>query len=190
MAHYLLVDGYNVIHANKELAELAADSLDMARRKLCDALCEYKALKQYRIIVVFDAHLVAGGVGSIEKHNNIQIVYTKEAETADHYIERAAYNLAAQKAKKIKITVATSDVLEQLIILGQGASRMSATDLWADINTVKETMRARHINNKPVKKNPISSLVDEETARKLELMRYGDMPNAKPRTTGKHSKKR
>ena len=114
--HYLLVDGYNVIHANKELAALAAESLEIARKKLSDHLCEFKALSRYRIILVFDAHLVAGGVGSIEDYHNIKIVFTKEAETADHYIESAAYKLGK---KKDRITVATSDVMEQIIILGQ-----------------------------------------------------------------------
>jgi len=169
-AHYLLVDGYNVIHANKELAVLATDSLEMARKKLSDALCEFEALSRYRIILVFDAHLVAGGVGSTEDYHNIKIVFTKEAETADHYIESAAYKLGK---KKDRITVATSDVLEQVIILGQGAARISAEDLWAEIESTKEEVRTRYVRNRPIKKNPIESLLDEETARILEEMRYG-----------------
>ena len=190
-AHYLLVDGYNVIHASPELAEIAADSLDAARKKLCDALCEFKAMGRYRIVVVFDAHLVSGGMGSVENYNNIKIVFTKEAETADHYIERAAYKLAHRHNKlNDRITVATSDVLEQLIILGQGAGRISAADLWEEMKTVKEDMRSRYIKAIPIKKNPIASLVDEETARKLEQMRYGDYDGKlKRRTPGNPSKK-
>lgn len=169
--HYLLVDGYNVIHANRELAALAEDSLDMARKKLSDALCEFKALSRYRIILVFDAHLVAGGEGSVEDYHNIKIIFTKESETADHYIESVAYKLGK---KHDRITVATSDTLEQIIILGQGAGRISAEDLWQEIENVKEEVRARYIQSRPVKKNPIESLLDAKTAQLLEEMRYGD----------------
>ena len=171
-AHYLLVDGYNVIHAHPELSDVAADSLDGARIKLCDILCEFKALSRYRIIVVFDAHLVAGGTGNVSDYNNIKIVFTKEAETADRYIEQAAYILSKEK-KRDRITVATSDVLEQLIILGQGAGRVSAADLWTEIENTKSQMRKRHIENTPIKKNPLSGLLDKKTAAKLEAMRYG-----------------
>jgi len=168
--HYLLVDGYNVIHANRELSTLAEDSLDMARKKLSDALCEFKALSRYRIILVFDAHLVAGGIGSVEDYHNIKVIFTKESETADHYIESVAYKLGK---KKDRITVATSDVLEQLIILGQGAGRISAEDLWVEIENAREEIRTRYVNSRPIKKNPIASLVDAETAQRLEEMRYG-----------------
>ena len=169
-ARYLLVDGYNVIYANKELASLATDNLEIARKKLSDTLCEFKALSRYRIILVFDAHLVSGGVGSVENYHSIKIVFTKEAETADHYIESVAYKLGK---KNDQITVATSDVLEQIIILGQGAARISAEDLWAEMAAAKEEVRNRYIRNRPIKKNPIESLLDPETARKLEEMRYG-----------------
>ena len=170
MPHYLLVDGYNLMHANKELAVLAEDSLDAARKKLSDQLCEFKALTLYRIILVFDAHLVTGGEGSIENYHNIKIVFTKEAETADHYIESAAYKLSN---KKDRITVATDDVLEQLIVLGQGAARISSSDLWLEIENTKEEIRTRYIKNRPVKNNPIAGLVDKKTAQLLEDMRYG-----------------
>jgi len=166
----LLVDGYNIIYASKELTLLANDSLEIARKKLSDILCEFKALSRYRIILVFDAHLVAGGVGSAEDYHSIKIVFTKEAETADHYIESAAYKLGK---KNDRITVATSDVLEQIIILGQGASRISAEDLLDEVKAAKEEVRTRYIHNRPIKKNPIESLLDPETAQKLEEMRYG-----------------
>jgi predicted RNA-binding protein with PIN domain len=168
--HYLLVDGYNVIHANAGLADIAADSLDMARKKLCDALCEFRALSRYRIIVVFDAHLVAGGVGSVETFRGIKVVFTKEAETADHYIERAAYKYAAKRQDRI--TVATSDTLEQLIIMGSGASRISSEDLWAEIETARAEVLERYHKTRPIKKNPFESFLDPETARQLDEMRY------------------
>ncbi|MCL2603673.1 MAG: NYN domain-containing protein [Defluviitaleaceae bacterium] len=170
MAHYMLVDGYNVIHADGALARTAEDSLETARLKLCDLLCEFRALSLYRVIVVFDAHLVSGGVGSVTDYHNIKVVFTKEAETADRYIERAAYRMA--RIKEDKVTVATSDVLEQLIILGQGASRISADALLSEIETARENMRARHIQNRPVKNNPVINLVDEKTAKLLEEMRH------------------
>ena len=171
-AHYLLVDGYNVIHADREMSGIAAYSLEAARVRLCDTLCEFKALTSYQIIVVFDAHLVEGGVGSTADYHNIKIVFTKEAETADHYIEKSAYTLS-RGTKKDRITVATSDLLEQIIIMGSGARRVSAGDLLTEIEQARASMRARYLNNKPVKKNPISSLLDPETARKLDEMRYG-----------------
>jgi len=171
--HYLLVDGYNVIHARPELEAIATDSLDGARIKLCDILCEFMALSRYRIIVVFDAHLVPGGVGSVTEHNNVKIVFTKEAETADRYIEQAAYKLTKEGKRRDRVTVATSDALEQLIILGQGAGRISAADLWTEIDGTKDQLRLRHIENTPVKKNPLFALLDKETAAKLEAMRYG-----------------
>jgi len=176
-SHYLLIDGYNIMYANKDLAKIAEDSLDAARKKLCDILCEFKALSRYRIILVFDAHLVAGGMGSVEDYYNIKVVFTKEAETADHYIESVAYKLGR---KRDRITVATSDVLEQLIILGQGASRISAEDFWIEIDRTKGEMRNRfhkNFRNAQIKKNPLESLLDAETAQKLEEMRYGNRPN-------------
>ena len=166
----MLVDGYNVMHANTELAGIAASSLDAARKKFADVLCEFKALSHYRIILVFDAHLVAGGTGSVEDYHNIKIVFTKETETADHYIESAAYKLGK---KNDRITVATSDLLEQIIVLGQGAARMSADELWHAIHAAKEEVRARYLRNKPIKTNPLESLLDAETAKILEEMRYG-----------------
>jgi len=168
MAQYMLVDGYNIIHADGNLAKLAEDSLDNARRKLCDLLCEFCALSVYRIIVVFDAHLVTGGVGSVEKLHNITVVFTREAETADHYIERAAYTMARTNDK---ITVATSDVLEQLIIMGSGAARISADALLAEIETARKKMRTQPTMRRPIKNNPFSELLDKETAALLEEMR-------------------
>jgi predicted RNA-binding protein with PIN domain len=170
MAYYLLVDGYNIIHADDTLTRLAGESLETARYKLCDLLCEFKALSLYRIIVVFDAHLVSGGVGSVTDYYSIKVVFTREAETADRYIERAAYKMAGVKTDKI--TVATSDVLEQLIILGQGARRISANALLTEIETARENMRLRFVLNRPVKNNPVINLVDEETAKLLEEMRH------------------
>jgi predicted RNA-binding protein with PIN domain len=178
--HYLLVDGYNIIHAREELAAIAEYSLHGARQRLCDAMCEFKALSSFTVIVVFDAHLVEGGIGSVETYHNITVVFTKEAETADHYIERAAHTLA----RRDKVTVATSDALEQIIIIGQGARRITATDLWGQIEQAREAMQKRYLHNRPIKKNPIASLLDEETAKQLDALRYTPVKQASCKRQG------
>lgn len=125
----LLVDGYNVIHAWKSLKELAIDNLDAARAKLIETMCNYQGFKQCIVIVVFDAYMVSGNLGTIQKYDNIYIVYTKEAQTADAYIERATHDLG----DAYNIIVATSDALEQLIVVGQGARRMSSRELEKEV---------------------------------------------------------
>ncbi len=130
---YLLVDGYNIIHAWDELKEMAAINLEAARRMLMDILCNYQGFKKCIVILVFDAYRVKGNPGSVEHWNNIHVVYTKEAETADTYIERATYDLA----KEHRVRVATSDNLEQLIILGHGAIRVSAREFREEIENAE-----------------------------------------------------
>lgn len=165
---YLLVDGYNIIFSWEELAKLAAESMESARVKLCDILCDYQGLTQQKIIVVFDAHLVEGNIGSVEEYHNITIVFTKEAETADHYIEQTSFKLS----KKDIVTVATSDSLEQIIILSHGSRRMSANDLMEDVKHLKEALKEKFIDSKPVKNNPLAGMLDAETAKRLDAMRY------------------
>ena len=126
---YLLVDGYNIIFAWDELKDLARESLEGARSLLMDLLCNYQGYKKCVVILVFDAYKVKGNPGSVEHYRNIHVVYTKEAETADAYIERATYEIA----KDHRVRVATSDNLEQLIILGHGAVRVSAREFHQEI---------------------------------------------------------
>lgn len=133
---YLLVDGYNIIFAWDSLKELAAHSLDAARDKLIDILCNYQGFMQCNVILVFDAYKVKGGRGSVERVHNIDVVYTKEAETADMYIEKTAHKLSAS----CSVRVATSDSLEQLIILGSGAVRVSANELLDEINDAQKAI--------------------------------------------------
>lgn len=135
----LLVDGYNIIFAWDDLKELANDNLDGARAKLQDILCNYQGYKKCNLIVVFDAYKVKGNRGSIEKYNDIYVVYTKEAETADAYIEKTVKEMG----KKYRVTVATSDRLEQMIVVGEGAHRLSARDFYAEIERVNEEIRGR-----------------------------------------------
>ena len=129
---YLLVDGYNIIFAWPELRELAQINLDSARDKLMDILCNYQGYQGCRLILVYDAYKVKDNPGSTMKYHNIEVVYTKEAETADQYIERTTHQLGA-KPQKYRVTVATSDALEQMIIWGNGATRMSALGLKAAV---------------------------------------------------------
>ena len=131
---YLLVDGYNIIFAWPELRELAQINLDSARDKLMDILCNYQGYQGCRLILVYDAYKVKGNPGSTMKYHNIEVVYTKEAETADQYIERTTHQLGA-KPQKYRVTVATSDALEQMIIWGNGAVRMSALGLKAAVES-------------------------------------------------------
>ena len=134
---YLLVDGYNIIHAWPELKEMSKINLESARRMLMDLLSNYQGFKKCIVILVFDAYKVKGNPGSTEKYNNIHVVYTKEAETADTYIERATYEIA----KNNRVRVATSDNLEQLIILGHGAIRVPASELKEEIEATEGSIR-------------------------------------------------
>ena len=129
MPECLLVDGYNIIHSWPELKELAKDNLDAARTRLIDIMCNYQGYKKCILILVFDAYKVKNNLGSSYKYHNIYIVYTKEAQTADMYIERTTHELAS----KYNITVATSDALEQLIVLGQGGKRISSRELRLEV---------------------------------------------------------
>lgn len=131
---YLLVDGYNIIFSWEELQGLARENLDAARMKLLEIMSNYQGYRGIEVIVVFDAYKVKGGKGSVEQYKNIHVVFTKEAETADMYIEKVTHRIG----KKYKVTVATSDGTEQVIIMQQGAYRMSATDLKASVNWVDQ----------------------------------------------------
>ncbi len=122
LPEFLLVDGYNIIFAWDELKALAAESLAAARQSLADILSNYQGYRKCGVILVFDAYKVKGNPGAVEKYKNIHIVYTKEAETADAYIEKATYEMR----KEYRVRVATSDGMEQLIILGHGATRIPA----------------------------------------------------------------
>ncbi|MBR1692111.1 MAG: TetM/TetW/TetO/TetS family tetracycline resistance ribosomal protection protein [Lachnospiraceae bacterium] len=134
---YLLVDGYNVIFAWEELKELAGENIDGARGRLLDILCNYQAIRKYHLIVVFDAYRVKGHGTEIMDYHNIHVVFTKEAETADQYIEKFTH----EHGKKYDITVATSDGLEQIIVTGQGARLISSRELLHDVRLAEEEIR-------------------------------------------------
>lgn len=135
---YLLVDGYNIIFAWDSLNALARESMDVAREKLINILCNYQAYRRCEVILVFDAYKIKGNLGSVEKVHNISVVYTKEAETADMYIEKVTHELG----RRSRVRVATSDGAEQLIILGHGALRVSARDFLQEVQTVEAELRS------------------------------------------------
>ena len=135
---YLLVDGYNIIFAWDELNALSKESLDAARHKLMDILCNYQGFQKCVLILVFDAYRVPGSPGSIEQYHNIHVVYTKEAETADMFIERVTHEIGRNR----RVRVATSDGMEQIIILGHGALRVSARMFHEEVQNVEKQTRA------------------------------------------------
>ena len=134
---YLLIDGYNIIFAWEELKKIAEENLEDARLLLISRICNYRAIKQNNVILVFDAYKVRGNKGEIEEVNGITVVYTKEAETADSYIEKTSKKLS----KDYRVKVATSDNLEQIIIFGNGATRVSATEFLAEVKNAENEMR-------------------------------------------------
>lgn len=167
---YLLVDGYNIIFAWEDLKELAASNIDGAREKLMDILCNYQGFKKSTLILVFDAYKVKGNPGSVETYHNIHVVYTKEAETADQYIEKTVHEIG----RKYRVTVATSDQLEQVIILGQGGRRMSARELLEDVIEVRQQIRETAREKRSSEKNYLFDHLDEETAARMERIRLGE----------------
>ncbi len=126
---YLLVDGYNVIYANDELKSLATTDLKAARDALIDKLVNFQGYRREQVILVFDAYRVRGGTEHMEDHAGLTVIYTKEAETADQYIEKAAHEIG----KKYRVTVATSDAIEQVIVMSSGAIRLSAREFWEEV---------------------------------------------------------
>lgn len=166
---YLLVDGYNVIFAWDELRELAKVNIDAARDKLMDILCNYQGCKKCTLILVFDAYKVKGNPGSVVPYHNIHVVYTKEAETADQYIEKVVHEIG----RKYHVTVATSDNLEQIIIRGQGASLISSRELQEEIREANEQLREEWKAKKQTGKNYLFDYLPEELEEHMEQVRLG-----------------
>ena len=166
---YLLVDGYNIIFSWEELRELSEKDIGAARGKLADILSNYQGYRKCTLILVYDAYKVEANPGEVMKYHNIYIVYTKEAETADQYIEKTVRRIAKDAA----VTVATSDGLEQVIILGQGANRMSAPGLKEEIERTLAEVRGEHLGKKGSVGNYLFDYLDEETAEEMEKVRLG-----------------
>lgn len=166
---YLLVDGYNIIFAWDFLKELSEVNLEAARGKLMDILCNYQGFTGFTLIVVFDAYKVKGNPGEVFKYHNIHVVYTKEAETADQYIEKTTHELG----HKHRVIVATSDSLEQVIVMGQGARRLSAADFLEKVERAEKEIRRINEERRHNGKNYLLENTDDETAELLENVRLG-----------------
>lgn len=166
---YLLVDGYNIIFAWEELQKLANENIDAARDKLIDILCAYQSFLGCTLILVFDAYKVKGGVGAVQQVHNIYVVYTKEAETADQYIEKTAHEIG----RKYDVTVATSDGLEQVIILGQGCKLLSARELKNEIGRMREVIQEEIEMRKESGKNYLFDHMPKELVEEMEQIRLG-----------------
>lgn len=161
---YLLVDGYNIIFAWEELKRTAEDNIDGARGMLMDILCNYQAIRECSVILVFDAYRVQGHETEMFPYHNIHVVYTKEAETADRYIERFAH----ENSRKYRVTVATSDGLEQIIIRGQGCGLLSARELQEEIKRVNEKLQEDYAGKGTGNKNYLLDSLPEETAAHIK----------------------
>lgn len=169
MEEYLLVDGYNVIFAWEDLKELAKVNVEGARNKLMDVLCNYQGFKKCNLILVFDAYKVQGQELGVQKYHNIYVVYTKEAETADQYIEKVVHEIG----RKYHVTVATSDNVEQVVTLGQGGKLLSARELRTEVEEVQRQIREEYLNRPQKGKNYLFDYLDEEISGQMEEVRLG-----------------
>ncbi|HYE83189.1 MAG TPA: translation factor GTPase family protein [Clostridia bacterium] len=167
---YLLVDGYNIIHAWPELKELADENIDGARMKLLDSLSNYQWIRQCQIIVVFDAYRVQGHREEITDYHNIHMIYTKEAQTADQYIEKFAHD----NQKKYNIAVATSDGLQQIIVRGSGCSLLSARELKAEIEEANKRIRQEYLEIQERDRNYLADALPAEAKQQLEVFTKED----------------
>lgn len=167
---YLLVDGYNIIFAWDELKKLAAENIDGARGRLLDIMSNYQGIRQCILIVVFDAYRVQGHQTEMFDYHNIHVVYTKEAETADAYIEKFAH----ENGKKAKVTVATSDGLEQIIIRGAGCMLLSAHDLEKEVIQKNMELQQMYESRKPSGKSYLLDTISEEMTQELNNIRTNE----------------
>ena len=166
---YLLVDGYNVIHAWPELKELAQEDMDMARTRLLDALSSYQGIKKNRIIVVFDAYRVQSRtVAEVMDYHNIHVVFTKEAQTADEYIEKFAH----EHKKKYAIVVATSDALQQVIIRGSGAALLSARELKEELEAARERAERAYLKGQKIRRVSLEEDLPPEVKERMQGIKH------------------
>lgn len=166
---YLLVDGYNIIFAWEELKNLAEVDMGAARNKLMDILSNYQGYQKCTLILVFDAYKVKGNLGEVSRYHNIYVVYTKEAETADQYIEKTVHRMS----RKYQVTVATSDALEQVIVFSKGANRLSALGLREDILRTEREIREELVQRPAGSKNYLFDTLSDDLREEMERIRTG-----------------
>ena len=169
LKEYLLVDGYNVIFAWEELKELAKDNIEGARGKLMDILCNYQGFKKCVVILVFDAYKVDGYALEIQKYHNIHVVYTKEAETADQYIEKVVHEIG----RKYHVTVVTSDGVEQVVTLGQGGTLISAREFLEEVKLIRKQLEEEYGKTKSGAKSYLFDSMGAELKKEMEEVRLG-----------------
>ena len=167
---YLLVDGCNIIFAWEDLRDLAQADFHAAQSRLMDILSDYQGIKGCILILVFDAYRVEGHPEETFQYHNIHVVYTKEAETADQYIEKTVHRIGRQ----YQVTVATSDGLEQVIIMGQGAHRISAQGLKKEIEDTEKTAREEWHQRRQSSKTYLFDHMSEEMQEQMEKIRLGE----------------
>lgn len=167
MKQYLLVDGYNIINSWNNLIEESKLSLEAARWKLIEIMVEYQTYKDISVIIVFDAHYVKNSIEKHEFYNDLEIVFTRELESADNYIERYVASLP----KDYNVKVATSDMTEQFLVLGLGAARVSARELKSEVIEMKRSMAEDYINRNEYNKNLLGHSLDLNILQKLEKLR-------------------
>jgi predicted RNA-binding protein with PIN domain len=163
----LLVDGYNIINAWPELKKTAEYSLEDARQQLLDIMQDFQGYKGYRIIVVFDAHMIKGGIEKKETAGKVEVVYTRENETADHYIERWTDGIQ----KNMRVMVATSDFLQQTIVMSRGAVRISARELLDQVRAFQKEIGSEYLEKPKPKSNTLSDWASPEIIEVLERWR-------------------
>lgn len=166
---FLLVDGYNVIFAWDDLKELAKINIEAARNKLMDILCNYQGFRKCVVILVFDAYKVEGYALEIQKYHNIHVVYTKEAETADQYIEKVVHQIG----KKYHVTVVTSDGVEQVVTAGQGGTLISSREFKEEVELVRRQIRKEYESRRETGKNYLFDHMDEKMTEEMEEVRLG-----------------
>lgn len=164
---FLLVDGYNIVNSWPQLREISRESLEDARDMLIDMLQDYQGYMGIQIIIVFDAHLIEGGIEHHEYFGKTHVVYTKEGETADQYIERWVNDMGRDH----RVRVASSDFLEQTIILSRGGTRISARELYLEVQSVTKRRNERYICNKKMGNNHLSDNLSADVLATLEQMR-------------------
>ncbi|NMB96553.1 MAG: NYN domain-containing protein [Clostridiaceae bacterium] len=167
---YLLVDGYNVINAWKDVFDLKRETLEECREKLLNILSNYEGYRKINVVIVFDAHMVKGSTNKVEEYDNITVVYTEENQTADNYIERFVY----QYGNIHTIRVVTSDYLEQTIVLKHGAARMTPRELKDQVENIHRNMISEFAQMPKNTRNTLASNMDSELLKKLEQMRRGE----------------
>jgi predicted RNA-binding protein with PIN domain len=163
----IFVDGYNVINSWPDLTQIKKTSFEAARRQLIDILQNYAAYKGIKIILVFDAHMVKGSIEKKEKNGNLIVVFTKEGETADSYIEKSVNDIG----RKFNISVVTSDSLEQQLVFQRGATRKSSIEFYHEINSVESKIRKSTEKTYSQNRNLLEDLLDKDVLEKLEKIR-------------------